>query len=288
MDDLLSQLLVTLDLQDAGARTSEDLFTGASHAMPSGRIFGGQVFAQSVVAAQRTIAPDRFAHSAHAYFLRPGDVTKTLTFAVDRIFDGRSFSTRHVGAFQEGRPIFSLTASFQDTDPGLEHQLDLPEGIPGPEGLDPSDRELSDTDRSQASWLRKRPFELRHVEGPIYLTAGAQRTAHQAVWMRAAGRLPDDPNLHRAVLAYASDFGTMEPVMRRHGLSWSTPGLKTASLDHAIWWHRQARVDDWLLLVIDGTNSIGGRGFSNGRFYTREGVLVASIAQEGMLRVPQR
>lgn len=285
MAEPLDEMLTTLDLQATGARTAEDIFTGTSHHMPTGRIYGGQVFAQAVVAAQRTIAPDRFAHSAHGYFLRAGDVTLPLTFSVDRIFDGRSFSTRNVRAFQNGVPIFSMIASFQDLDPGLEHQLDMPKGLPQPEELESSERNLDQFDEA-AQWARKRPFELRHIEPPLYLSFQGERQPHQAVWMRANGPLPDDPHLHRAALAYASDFGTIEPILRVHGLSFSEPGIRTASLDHTVWWHRPARVDDWLLLVMEGVNAIGGRGLGQGRFYTRDGVLVASIAQEGMLRLP--
>lgn len=289
MSDPLSDLLRALDLTDTEARTTEDLFTGMSHPMPHGRVFGGQVFAQAVVAAQRTIAPDRFAHSAHGYFLRPGSVDDQITFAVDRLFDGRSFSTRRTQAFQNGVPILSMIASFQDLDPGFDHQVDMPADLPGPDELEPSARALRDIDEADSrQWARERPFELRHVEEPIYLQWRGERQAHQAMWLRAVRPLADDPRLHQAALAYASDLGTMEPIMRRHGVAWATEGLKTASLDHAIWWHRPARVDEWLLFVLEGTNAIGGRGLTHGRFYTRDGVLVASIAQEGMLRVPMR
>lgn len=288
MSDPLSGMLAALDLQDTGARTTEELFVGTSHWMPNGRVFGGQVFAQAVVAAQRTIAPDRFAHSAHGYFLRPGDIEQPITFAVDRLFDGRSFSTRRAQAFQNGVPILSMITSFQDLDPGFDHQLDMPADLPAPEELAPSMSVVDGVERTEAQWLRERPFELRHVQHPIYLEVQGDRQAHQAVWLRSTGPLPDDPNLHRAALAYASDYGTMEPVMRRHGVPWATKGLKTASLDHAIWWHRPARVDEWLLYVLEGTTAIGGRGLTHGRFYTTDGVLVASVTQEGMLRVPMR
>jgi acyl-CoA thioesterase-2 len=286
MSDPLSGLLAALDLHDTGARTTEDLFTGISHPMPHGRVFGGQVFAQAVIAAQRTVGADRNAHSAHGYFLRPGDVDVPITFAVDRLFDGRSFSTRRSQAFQNGVPILSMITSFQDLDPGFDHQVDMPDDLPQPEELAPSRAGTEHVADPEASWLRDRPFELRHVDPPIYLDFQGERRAHQAVWLRSTGPLPDDPHLHRAALAYASDFGTIEPIMRKHGASWSTPGLKTASLDHAIWWHRPVRVDEWMLFVLEGTNAIGGRGLTHGRFYSRDGVLLASIAQEGMLRVP--
>jgi acyl-CoA thioesterase-2 len=280
-------MLAALNLVDTGARTSEDIFTGPSQWSPQGRVFGGQVLAQAVVAATRTVAADRPVHSMHGYFLRPGDLDVPITFAVDRIHDGRSFSTRRTQAYQHGLPILSMIASFQTVDPGLEHQTPLPDGVPDPETL-PDERELLNRiDHPMARfWANGRPFELRHVDGPVYLDAGPDRVAQQAVWLRARGRMPDDPAIHRAALAYASDYTILEPIWRRHGVAWATPGLKAASLDHAMWWHRPARVDEWLLYVQESPSASGGRGLSHGRIYRQDGALVASVAQEGMVRVP--
>lgn len=280
-------MLAALNLVDTGARTNEDIFTGPSQWSPQGRVFGGQVLAQAVVAATRTVGGDRPIHSMHGYFLRPGDLDVPITFAVDRIHDGRSFSTRRTQAYQHGLPILSMIASFQTVDPGLEHQTPLPEGIPDPETL-PDERELLNRiDHPMARfWANGRPFELRHVDGPVYVDAGPERVAQQAVWLRSRGRMPDDPAVHRAALAYASDYTILEPIWRRHGVAWATPGLKAASLDHAMWWHRPARVDEWLLYVQESTSASGGRGLSHGRIYRRDGALVASVAQEGMVRVP--
>lgn len=287
MSDPLSGLMAALDLTDTGARTSEDIFTGPSQWVPGGRVFGGQVLAQSLVAAIRTTAPDRFVHSMHGYFLRPGSVEQPITFSVDRIHDGRSFSTRRTQAYQDGQPILSMIASFQDVDEGLEHQLDMPDGLPDPESLPSTADVLEGIDHPVARfWATERAFDIRHIGSPLYLTVGKDRTPHQAVWMKAVGTLPDDPNLHRAALAYASDHTILEPVLRGHGLAWVTPGLKVASLDHAMWWHRDGRADEWLLYVQDSPNSIGGRGLSLGRIYDRAGHLLASVAQEGMIRVP--
>jgi acyl-CoA thioesterase-2 len=287
MTDPIDGLLHTLDLLDTGARTNEDIFTGPSQWMPLGRVFGGQVLAQSVVAADRTVPDDRFIHSMHGYFLRPGDVRLPITFAVDRIHDGRSFSTRRTQAYQDGKPILSMIASYQDVDTGAEHQLDAPEGIPDPETLPSAADVLGHIDHDAARyWSNGRAFDVRHVESPIYLTVDGDRSARQAVWMRAAGRLPDDVRLHRAALAYATDYSILEPILRRHGAAWATPGLKIASLDHAMWWHRPARVDEWLLYVQSSPSAGGGRGLSLGSIFTREGVLVASVAQEGMVRIP--
>ena len=285
--DPLASLLGALDLTDTGARTTEDIYTGPSEWSPLGRVFGGQVLAQSLIAAIRTTADDRVVHSMHGYFLRPGDPAFPITFSVDRIHDGRSFSTRRTQAYQHGLPILSMIASFQTEDTGLEHQTDMPDDLPDPETLPSAAELLAQVDNPVARhWAEGRPFDLRHVPSSIYFTVDGERVAHQAVWFRAVGTLPDDPNLHRAALAYASDYSILESIQRRHGISWITPGLKIASLDHAMWWHRSARVDDWLLYVQESPSASGGRGLALGRIYDRRGALVASVAQEGMIRVP--
>jgi acyl-CoA thioesterase-2 len=285
----LDSLLSALDLTDTGARTSEDIFTGPSQWMPHGRVFGGQVLAQSLVAAIRTVPDERIVHSMHAYFLRPGDVNLPITFSVDRIHDGRSFSARRTQAYQEGVPILSMNASFQDEDDGLNHQVEMPTDLPEPESLTNSATILDDVDHPVARyWARDRPFDMRHIPSPIYLKVEGEHVAHQAIWIKAVGPLPDDRNLHRAALAYASDYSILESIMRRHGVSWATKGLKAASLDHAMWWHRFGRVDDWLLYTQESPSATGGRGLSLGRIYNRDGVLLASVAQEGMVRVPGR
>ncbi|MCU1535396.1 MAG: Acyl-CoA thioesterase [Glaciihabitans sp.] len=287
MSDPLSGLLAALDLTDTGARTAEDIFTGPSQWQPQGRVFGGQVLAQSLVAAMRTVESHRIVHSMHGYFLRPGDINLPITFSVDRIHDGRSFATRRTQAYQNGLPILSMIASFQDADEGLEHQIEMPADIPDPESLPSMSESLAEIDHPVAKfWATERPFDMRHVPSSIYFTVDGQRSAHQAVWLKAIGALPDDPNLHRAALAYASDYTILEPILRRHGVAWATPGLKAASLDHAMWWHRFGRVDEWMLYVQESPNAIGGRGLTLGRIYSRDGQLLASVAQEGMVRVP--
>lgn len=287
MSDPLSGLMATLDLADTGARTSEDIFTGPSQWMPGGRIYGGQVLAQSLVAANRTIADDRFVHSLHGYFLRPGDVELPITFSVDRIHDGRSFSTRRTQAYQNGVPILSMIASFQDRDEGLDHQDEAPADVPEPESLPSTAQILDGIDHPVARfWATERAFDIRHIDTPIYLTADEHAVPQSAVWMKAIGRLPDDPNLHRAAIAYASDHTILEPVLRGHRIAWVTPGLKVASLDHAMWFHRDGRADEWLLYVQQSPNAIGGRGLSFGKVFDRAGRLLATIAQEGMIRVP--
>lgn len=289
MSDPVSELLTALDLTDTGARTSEDIFTGLSQPQPLGRVFGGQVLAQSLVAAMRTIADDRFVHSMHGYFLRPGDATQPITFSVDRIHDGRSFSTRRTQAYQDGLPILSMIASFQHLDEGLDHQVAMPVGLPEPESLPSAAESLAGVDHPiAADWANGRPFDMRHVPSPIYFSVEGERVPHQAVWLKAKSALPDDENLHRAALAFASDYSILEPIMRGHGIPWALPGLKAASLDHAMWFHRFGRVDEWLLYVQESPTAVGGRGLSLGRIYSRDGILLASVAQEGMVRVPSR
>jgi len=289
MTDPLDDLLLALDLADTNARTNEDIFIGQSQWSALGRVFGGQVLAQSLVAAQRTLAEDRIIHSLHGYFLRPGKIELPITFSVDRIHDGRSFSTRRTQAYQSGLPILSMIASFQDSDDGLEHQVDMPTDIPQPEDLPTAAEVLAGVEHPIAKqWAMGRPFDMRHVPSPVFLSVDGPHVAHQAVWFTATGRLPDDPNLHRAALAYASDYSILEPIFRRHGVAWSTPGLKAASLDHAMWFHRFGRVDEWMLYVQESPNATGGRGLSFGRIFSRDGLLLASVAQEGMVRVPRR
>jgi acyl-CoA thioesterase-2 len=287
--DPLAELLTTLNLSDAsGARTREDIFIGPSQWMPHGRVYGGQVLAQSLVAATRTVDPTRVAHSLHGYFLRAGEITLPITFSVDRLRDGRSFSTRRVQAYQNGEPIFSMIASFQDVDPGLEHFESMPSDITPPEQLPSAAELMGDNPHPVAQyWSKARPFDLRHVEKPIYFSVDGEKVAKQAVWLMALGDLPDDANLHQAALAYLSDYTILESIYRRHGIAWSHPGLKSASLDHAMWFHRPVKVDEWLLYVQNSPSAQGGRGLAMGHIYTREGVLVATVAQEGMVRVPE-
>ncbi|MFD1714025.1 acyl-CoA thioesterase [Amnibacterium flavum] len=286
MLDPVSSLLAAVDLTDTGARTNEDIFTGTTEWSPRGRLFGGQVLAQSITAAMRTVDDDRIVHSMHGYFLRPGAIDVPITFAVDRIHDGRSFSTRRTQAYQDGQPILSMIASFQVSDDGLDHQIEMP-SVPQPEDLPSAADVLGGIDHPVAQfWATRRAFDMRHAPSPVYLQVEGEQVAHQAVWFKALQPMPDDPNLHRAALAYASDYTILESILRRHGVAWVTPGLKMASLDHAMWWHRFARVDDWLLYVQESPSASGGRGLSMGRIYDREGRLIASVAQEGMVRVP--
>ncbi len=268
------------------------LFRGQSQKQPHGRVFGGQVLAQGVVAAGRTVRSipgggDRRLHSIHAYFMRPGDDTRPITFSVERMRDGRSFSTRRVHAVQHGKPILSMSASFQTPDGGLDHQDPMPE-VAAPETVPSLAEVYGGVDSPAARHLVEgRAIELRHLEGDLFAAPAEQRVADQRVWMRAVGRLPDDPLIHEAVLAYASDYSLLESALRAHGQFWRSPGLRAASLDHAMWFHRPARADEWILYAQHSPSAQGGRGLGIGRMFSRDGTLVASVAQEGMLRLPQ-
>lgn len=286
LEDLLKAL--TLEAKGLNGR-SEDTFEGPSQWMPHGRVFGGQVLAQSLMAAQHTIeVKDRMVHSMHGYFLRPGDIELPITFTVDRLRDGRSFSTRRVQAFQNQNAIFSMIASFQDHDPGLEHQIEMPSGIPTPESLPTAASLIGENPHPVAQyWAKARPFDMRHVPSPVYFKVEGDFVAHQAVWIKSLGDLPDDQEIHRAAIAYASDYSILESIIRKHGIAWAHPGLKSASLDHAMWFHREGRADQWLLYVQESPSAQGGRGLALGRIYTRDGLLLASVAQEGMIRVPE-
>jgi acyl-CoA thioesterase II len=306
--DPFEDLLDVLDLKTVGAAhisvdspdddesdlgdSEADIFVGRSQPMPHGRVFGGQVLAQSIIAAGRTVedlddAEPRHIHSLHGYFLRPGDSSRPIRFAVERLRDGRSFSARRVHAIQYGKPILSMITSFQTQADGLDHQDSMP-ASPDPEQLPTTAQELADFDDAISGfWSTRQSIDLRHVEGAIYVAPGRQRAAQQSVWLKAASRLPDDPLLHAAVLAYSSDYSLLEPVLRKHGLAWADPRLRPASLDHAMWFHRPARADEWTLYTQASPSASGGRGLATGRMFAADGTLVASVAQEGMLRVKE-
>lgn len=281
----VARLLDVLLVGESDARTTEDIFTASSHPMPHGRIYGGQVLAQAVVAASRTAPADRPIHSLHAYFLRPGDPDQSITYSVDRLRDGGSFSARRTQAFQGGKPIFSSIASFQGFEEGREHATPIPPEFPPPEDVPTRPA------RDPASPKALRAFRNPGVEvrpAGIVPVAGSS-LPRQAVWMRFAAPLPDDPLVHAAMIAYLSDMSLQSAILRPHALSFSDDRVLLASLDHALWWHRPARTDDWLLYVQESPNARGGRGLATGAMYTRSGDLVATVSQEAMFRVrPER
>ncbi len=267
-----------------------DVFRGRSQPQPHGRVFGGQVLAQAVVAAGRTVAGvedgdgPRAIHSMHAYFLRPGDDRQSIEFVVERMRDGRSFSARRVHALQEGRILLSMTASFQEAADGLEHDLPMP-AAPDPETLR-SDREiLGKIDHPVAQHrAHRQAVDVRHVER-LLLGPDEPGPAEQSVWMKIQQQLPDDDLLHAAVLAYISDYVLLEPILRRHGVGWGDPRLRPASLDHAMWFHRPARADQWLLYTQSSPSARSGRGLGLGHMFAADGRLLATVAQEGMVRI---
>lgn len=266
---------------------SADVFEGESIKQVHNRTFGGQVLAQALTAASLTIQdeqPQRLPHSLHAYFMRPGDDTMPIRFAVERMRDGRSFATRRVHAIQHGRPILSLTASFQDPADGLDHQDEMPD-VPPPASIPSHNDQYDVYDHPFAVRLAERPFDHRYPEGDVHLEPVAEPTAVQRLWVRAMSEPVDDPFVRAAMLAYLSDFSIIEPILRRHGLAWSDRRLRAASLDHAMWFHRSVDPSRWLLYDQVSPSAQSGRGLSTGRFFTEDGVLVASVAQEGMVRV---
>lgn len=268
------------------------VFVGRSQKQAHGRVFGGQVLAQSLVAAARTVEPvdgvARPIHSLHAYFVRGGDANHPIRFVVERVRDGASFSTRRVQAVQYGQTILSMGCSFQEPADGMDHQDPMPPA-PDPDDIPTLAEALGEhLDPSAAQFFAaRRPIELRHVEGNIYVKPGRQRAARQSVWLKARAELPDDPVIHAAVLAYASDYPMLEPVLRRHGVAWQDPRLRPASLDHAMWFHRAPKADDWVLYTMSSPSASGGRGLGVGRMFSADGALMASVAQEGMLRLKE-
>jgi acyl-CoA thioesterase-2 len=269
-------------------RLEHNLFRGQSRDIGTKYVFGGQVLGQALSAAQQTVGEGRVAHSMHAYFLRAGDVEAPIVYTVERTRDGNSFTTRRVEAIQHGQQIFVMAVSFQRPEPGVEHQVAMPE-VPRPEDLDPPEpidpERFAHIPAKLQRWLSARgPFEFRHV-WPRDEIRVPKRPPLQHVWFRLRERIGDDETLHRALLAYASDFHLIGTATLPHGISYLQPNVQMASLDHAMWLHRPFRVDDWLLYSCDSPTAIGARGLARGAVYDASGRLVASTAQEGLLRV---
>ena len=280
----LDDLRTLLDLE----RIEHDIFRGQSRDIGSGSVFGGQAQAQALVAAARTVDDDaRTVHSMHGYFILPGDVDAPIVYEVDRLRDGRSFTTRRIVAIQHGRAIFNMAASFHADEAGIDHQSDMPE-VAGPGDL-PSELELlrSIEDRipeeKRHFYTQERPIEFRPVD-PVDPFNPSPGEPTRYLWLRARGPLPDDPLIHQSVLAYASDYGLLGTALRPHGLSFASRGLQLATLDHALWFHRPVRADEWLLYAMDSPSVSGARGFTRGQIYSKNGTLVASVSQEGLMR----
>ncbi len=283
MHPVLDDLIGLLRLE----QIEDNIFRGDSRDLGSPQVFGGQVIGQALSAAQNTVE-DRVAHSLHAYFLRRGDVDSPIIYEVDRSRDGRSFSNRRVVAIQHGRPILNLAASFQTPENGLEHQAEMPD-VPGPEGLKDFTDIAKDMLEHIPSKMRrflteKRPFEFRHVE-PVNFEVPEESPPRRHVWIRAVDALPDNPVLHQNLLTYVSDYELLGTATLPHGLSFTRGSVIMASLDHALWFHGDVKMDEWLLYAMDSPNSSGARGLARGQLFTKGGRLVASTAQEGLMRV---
>ena len=282
MTSAVQDLLAILDLEVL----EQNLFRGRSPQAGWQRVFGGQVIGQALVAASRTVE-GRSPHSLHGYFLLPGDPKVPIIYDVERIRDGRSFTTRRVKAIQHGQPIFTLSASFHVDEPGLSHQIAMPD-VPKPDQL-PTESDIRERvmplmpDPVRAYFERERPIELRPVEFKRYMTRDGLEPYFN-VWIRATGTLPDDPAIHQAVLAYASDMTLLDSTLVAHGRTVFEREIQAASLDHALWFHRPFRADEWLLYAQDSPFAGGARGFARGSIFTSDGVLVASVAQEGLIR----
>lgn len=274
-------LVRLLDLE----KIEENIYRGTSPHTTWQRVFGGQVAGQALVAAGRTVDPDRHVHSLHSYFIRPGDPGVPIVYEVDRVRDGRSFTTRRVTAIQHGKAIFTLSASFQLDQPGIEHQSTMPES-PDPASLPTLEERIEGVDHSAVAFFKAmpRPIDLRYVDDPPWERDGP-RLGYTRVWMRANGKLPDDPLLHLCVLTFASDITLIDSVLVRHGLAAGIDELTMTSLDHAMWFERPFRADKWFLYVSKSPTASGGRGLATGRFFTQDGRQIASVVQEGLFRV---
>ena len=283
MNPVLSDLIELLQLE----RIEDNFYRGESRDIGSAQVFGGQVLGQALSAAHHTVA-DRRAHSLHAYFLRRGDMHAPIIYEVDRSRDGGSFSVRRVVAIQHGRPIFNLAASFQKPEDGLEHQAEMPD-VPGPDGLQDVTEVSPEILRIVPEKMRryltdKRPFEFRPVR-PMNFLKPEKLDPVKHVWIKTVDKLADEISLHQNLLAYVSDYELLGTSTLPHGLPFGQGRVQMASLDHALWFHRNVRVDEWLLYSFDSPNASGARGFARGQFFTENGTLVASAAQEGLVRV---
>ncbi|EKN3401910.1 acyl-CoA thioesterase II [Yersinia enterocolitica] len=284
MSQALKKLLDLLCLE----KIEEGIFRGQSEDLGLRQVFGGQVVGQAIYAAKQTVPTDRVVHSFHSYFLRPGDSSKPIIYDVETLRDGNSFSARRVSAIQNGKPIFYMTASFQSQEEGFEHQNTMPD-VPPPEGL------MSETDiarkfahlipeKVRDKFIGHQPIEMRPVKfhNPLQ---GSTAEPNRYVWFKANGEMPDDLRVHQYLLGYASDFNFLPTALQPHGIGFLEPGGQIATIDHSMWFHRPFRLDDWLLYAVESTSASGARGFVRGQIYNREGVLVASTVQEGVIRL---
>lgn len=284
------RFLDAISLTETEPQTFDRAFHVTPQYVPWPKAYGGDSVAQAAAAALATVPVERELHSLHSSFLRPVEIGTAVRYEVEIVRDGRGYSTRHIRGYQHEKVVLMMTASFQVPEEGPEH-AQLPPTVPPPTASIGSEEYLESLGAAGSAagdyWARGRSFDMRHVPGPLYLRVEGPATAHQGVWIRSFDPLPDDPRIHRLALSYVCDYTILEPSLRRLGLHWSSPGLATASLDHSMWFHSAARMDEWVLYAQESVGVQSGRGLNLGRFFTEDGRLVATVAQEGMIRAPR-
>lgn len=273
------------------AQYADEAYEATTQYVPWAKSYGGDMVAQSAAAMMRSVASDRTLHSMHSYFMRPAEISSTVRYEVERLRDGRGYSTRSVRGYQNGKAVFAAMGSFHVREEGADYQPESPADV-DPDSLLSAAEVLTGVEGAAAEyWSAGRSFDMRHVPGPVYVKVEGGIRAHQAVWVRAFSRLPDravdqaSADLHRVALAYVCDYTILEPILRVKNLHWSSPGLTTASLDHSMWFHRDGRADDWVLYAQEALSAQNSRGLALGRFFDRQGRLLATVAQEGLIRL---
>ncbi|WP_458778716.1 acyl-CoA thioesterase [Arthrobacter sp. D3-16] len=276
--------LRAVELKPAPAEVYDEAYEATTQYVPWPKAYGGDMVAQAAAAMMRSVDGDRALHSMHSYFMRPVDVGATIRYEVERLRDGRGYSTRTVRGFQNGKAVYAAMGSFQVPEEGPDFQPEAPAAVE-PDSLRSAAVALEEASGPAADyWSTGRSFDMRHVPGPVYIELEGGTVAQQAIWVKAFDTLPDDADLHRAALSYVCDYTILEPLLRVNGLHWSSPGLATASLDHSMWFHRDGRADEWILYAQEAVSGQSNRGLAMGRFFDRQGRLLATVAQEGMIR----
>ena len=276
--------LRAVELTPAPAEVYDEAYEAATQYVPWPKAYGGDMVAQAAAAMMRSVDGDRALHSMHSYFMRPADVGATIRYEVERLRDGRGYSTRNVRGFQNGKAVYAAMGSFQVPEDGPDFQPEAPAAV-DPVSLRSAAEALEEAAGPAANyWSTGRSFDMRHVPGPVYVKLEGDPVPQQAIWVKAFDAFPDDADLHRAALAYVCDYTILEPLLRVNGLHWSSPGLATASLDHSMWFHRDGRADQWILYAQEAVSGQSNRGLATGRFFDRQGRLLATVAQEGMIR----
>lgn len=280
--------LDAITLTETESAYGGEAYSAMTQYVPWPKAYGGDLVAQAAASASRSVGAERVLHSMHSYFMRPADIGAPVQYEVELLRDGRSYSTREVRGIQNGKVIYIALASFQVPEGGAEFAQPMPSGIPEPEDLPSSAEALAGVDTAAAQyWSTGRSFDMRHVPGPVYFEVEGERKPHQAVWVKSFDPLADDPQLHRLALAYVCDYTILEPIMRNQGHSWADADLVTASLDHSMWFHRDGRLDEWVLYAQEAVSQQHSRGLAHGNFYSRDGALLATVAQEGVIRISE-